>query len=204
VNHCQERSPPQAGRFSYALRKLAVPRQHFPAGRLPTLRAVADSRDGTSPFRTIAWHHLCAAKDVFCELCGLPLDLPVGAGAGRRLVEPGRNSWPYGAAAEPLEVDWARSFARNEDSHVRAIVLPEICGDGPACGLVYGTPGRSCSPPCAQTAGRPPEGVVLRVRNVRPAKDLLTSRQRREPVRGAFATHPGSQVDNRRVLLVDH
>jgi len=28
-------------------------------------------------------------------------------------------------------------------------------------------------------------------------------RERRESVRGAFATHPGSQVDNRRVLLVD-
>ena len=34
-------------------------------------------------------------------------------------------------------------------------------------------------------------------------KHLLTSRQRRESVRGAFATYPGSQVDNLRVLLVD-
>jgi predicted amidophosphoribosyltransferase len=32
---------------------------------------------------------------------------------------------------------------------------------------------------------------------------LLTNRERREAVRGAFATRPGSQVDNRRVLLVD-
>ncbi len=37
----------------------------------------------------------------------------------------------------------------------------------------------------------------------RPGKLLLTNRQRWEAVRGAFATRPGSQVDNKRVLLVD-
>jgi len=35
------------------------------------------------------------------------------------------------------------------------------------------------------------------------AKHLLTSRKRWDAVRGAFATPPGSQVDNPRVLLVD-
>jgi Predicted amidophosphoribosyltransferases len=34
-------------------------------------------------------------------------------------------------------------------------------------------------------------------------KELLTGRERREAVRGAFATGPGSQVDKKRVLLVD-
>jgi predicted amidophosphoribosyltransferase len=37
----------------------------------------------------------------------------------------------------------------------------------------------------------------------RPDKHLLTSHERWDAVRGAFATHEGSQVDNRRVLLVD-
>ena len=36
-----------------------------------------------------------------------------------------------------------------------------------------------------------------------PGKLLLTNRERREALRGAFATRPGSQVDNKRVLLVD-
>jgi len=49
------------------------------------------------------------------------------------------------------------------------------------------------------------EGVVLLVRKrPRPDKELLRSLERRESVRGAFATYPGSQVDSRRVLLVDH
>jgi predicted amidophosphoribosyltransferase len=37
----------------------------------------------------------------------------------------------------------------------------------------------------------------------RPEKHLLTLDERWEFVRGAFATRPGSQVDNLRVLLVD-
>jgi len=32
---------------------------------------------------------------------------------------------------------------------------------------------------------------------------MLTSRERWESIRGAFATRPGTQVDNLRVLLVD-
>ena len=37
----------------------------------------------------------------------------------------------------------------------------------------------------------------------RPDKHILTNEERSRMVRGAFATRPGSQVDNRRVLLVD-
>ena len=36
-----------------------------------------------------------------------------------------------------------------------------------------------------------------------PDKQLLSYEERWESVRGAFATRPGSQVDNLRVLLVD-
>jgi predicted amidophosphoribosyltransferase len=37
----------------------------------------------------------------------------------------------------------------------------------------------------------------------RPDKQVFSSDERWESVRGAFATRPGSQVDNKRVLLVD-
>jgi predicted amidophosphoribosyltransferase len=37
----------------------------------------------------------------------------------------------------------------------------------------------------------------------RPDKQVLSLEERWESVRGAFATRPGSQVDNLRVLLVD-
>src|SRR5712675_3548100 len=40
-------------------------------------------------------------------------------------------------------------------------------------------------------------------RRPRPDKHLRASNERWEAVRGAFATRPGSQVDKRRVLLVD-
>ena len=49
----------------------------------------------------------------------------------------------------------------------------------------------------------PHQGVLLVRKRPRPDKHLLTSHERWEAVRGAFATRAGSQVDNRRVLLVD-
>jgi competence protein ComFC len=49
----------------------------------------------------------------------------------------------------------------------------------------------------------PHQGVLLVRKRPRPNKLLLTNRERWEAVRGAFATCPGSQVDNKRVLLVD-
>jgi ComF family protein len=49
----------------------------------------------------------------------------------------------------------------------------------------------------------PHQGVLLVRKRPRPDKHLLTSNERWEAVRGAFATRSGSQVDNRRVLLVD-
>lgn len=55
----------------------------------------------------------------------------------------------------------------------------------------------------AKRLGLPHEGVLLVRKRPRPDKHLLTSHERWEAVRGAFATRSGSQVDNRRVLLVD-
>jgi len=47
------------------------------------------------------------------------------------------------------------------------------------------------------------KAVLLMRTRARPDKRILTLEERWESVRGAFATRPGSQVDNLRVLLVD-
>ena len=57
--------------------------------------------------------------------------------------------------------------------------------------------------PLAKRLGLPCKSVLLTRIRPRPEKHLLTLEERWESVRGAFATRPGSQVDNLRVLLVD-
>ena len=59
------------------------------------------------------------------------------------------------------------------------------------------------SQPLAKKLGLPHKGILLVRTKPRPDKHVLTLRERWESVRGAFATRPGSQVDNLRVLLVD-
>jgi ComF family protein len=46
-------------------------------------------------------------------------------------------------------------------------------------------------------------GLISMRTRPRPNKQVLSFEERWESVRGAFATRPGSQVDNKRVLLVD-
>jgi ComF family protein len=55
----------------------------------------------------------------------------------------------------------------------------------------------------ARRLNLPHRGVLLVRKRPRPDKQLFTSHERWEAVCGAFATRPGSQVDKRRVLLVD-
>jgi competence protein ComFC len=57
--------------------------------------------------------------------------------------------------------------------------------------------------PLAKRLGLPYKSVLLTRIRPRPDKHLLSCEERWESVRGAFATRPGSQVDNLRVLLVD-
>jgi ComF family protein len=59
------------------------------------------------------------------------------------------------------------------------------------------------SKPLARKLGLPHKAVLLMRTRPRPNKQVLTVEERWESVRGAFATRPGSQVDNKRVLLVD-
>jgi ComF family protein len=49
----------------------------------------------------------------------------------------------------------------------------------------------------------PLKPVLLKRTKARPDKHILSHEERWKIVRGAFATRPGSQVDNKRVLLVD-
>jgi ComF family protein len=49
----------------------------------------------------------------------------------------------------------------------------------------------------------PLKPVLLKRTKARPEKHILSNEDRWRIVRGAFATRPGSQVDNKRVLLVD-
>lgn len=57
--------------------------------------------------------------------------------------------------------------------------------------------------PLARKLGLPYRAVLLTRTKPRPDKHILSLSERWESVRGAFATRPGSQVDNLRVLLVD-
>jgi len=59
------------------------------------------------------------------------------------------------------------------------------------------------SQPLARRLRLPHKVVLLMRTRARPEKQILTLEERWESVRGAFATRPGSQVDNLRVLLLD-
>ncbi len=59
------------------------------------------------------------------------------------------------------------------------------------------------SKPLAKRLRLPHKAVLLMRTRARPDKRILSLEERWESVRGAFATRPGSQVDSRRVLLVD-
>jgi competence protein ComFC len=57
--------------------------------------------------------------------------------------------------------------------------------------------------PLARKLGLPYRAVLLVRTKPRPDKHILSLEERWDSVRGAFATRPGSKVDNLRVLLVD-
>jgi len=59
------------------------------------------------------------------------------------------------------------------------------------------------SKPLAKRLRLPHKALLLVRTRARPDKQVLSSEERWESVRGSFATRPGSQVDNLCVLLVD-
>ena len=177
--------------------------------------------------------------DPVCDLCGLPLERTVENAAETEPSAPAPGKTPalcIGCRADPFHFDRARSFARYEDSLVRAIVLLKFEEMDPLADwfadrlaetarrytnemkadLIVPVPlhkirrrergfnqAELLSKRLAKRLRIRHEGVLLVRKRPRPDKHLLTSHERREAVRGAFATLAGSQVDNRRVLLVD-
>ncbi len=174
--------------------------------------------------------------DPLCSVCGLPLDaLPVHHPSPAAPV-PAEETLCPACADDTFHFDRARSFARYQESLVRAIVLLKFEEMDPladwfadrltgvvrlhakelAADIVVPVPlhktrrrergfnqAELLAKRVAKRLGLPHQGVLLVRKRPRPDKHLLTSRERWEAVRGAFATHPGSQVDKRRVLLVD-
>jgi ComF family protein len=59
------------------------------------------------------------------------------------------------------------------------------------------------SKPLAKKLRLPHKSVLLMRTRAWPDKQVLSLEERWESVRGAFATRPGSQINNLRVLLVD-
>jgi ComF family protein len=170
-----------------------------------------------------------------CQECGVPVDAVSGDedidGSGELFEDV-----CIGCRSEKFHFDRARSFARYQDSLVRAIVLlkfeemepladwfadrlAEVVrqnGKALEADLIAPVPlhkirrrergfnqAELLSKRLAKRLGLPYQGVLLVRKRPRPDKHLLTSNERWEAVRGAFATRPGSQVDKRRVLLVD-
>jgi predicted amidophosphoribosyltransferase len=64
-------------------------------------------------------------------------------------------------------------------------------------------PGRANFHALAQKQGLPHKSALQMRARLRPDKQVLSLEERWASIRGAFATRPGSQIDSKRVLLVD-
>ena len=106
---------------------------------------------------------------------------------------------PLAACTLPERVAWvARRDGLTGDIVVPGAAAPDAgTRAGVQPGGVDSTRGRKA--PAAAASGL----VLLMRTKARPDKHLLSNEERWRIVRGAFATRPGSQVDNKRVLLVD-
>jgi competence protein ComFC len=106
---------------------------------------------------------------------------PLGAWFGERLAEMVRGDSVLLAADVVVPVPLHRDRERHRGYNQASLI----------------------SKPLARKLGLPHKVVLLMRTRPRPDKQVLSLEERWESVRGAFATRPGSQVDNKRVLLVD-
>jgi ComF family protein len=106
---------------------------------------------------------------------------PLGAWFAQRLAELARNEGDKLAADVVVPVPLHRERERERGYNQAALI----------------------SKPLAKRLRLPHRAVLLMRTRARPDKRILSLEERWESVRGAFATRPGSQVDNLRVLLVD-
>src|SRR5216684_2061477 len=140
--------------------------------------------------------------NIVCEVCGRPLP-GLARKEGEPLLCPACQNRTYA-------FDRARRFAER----LAEVVNAE--GDTLAADVVVPVPlhrererergynqAALLSKPLARKLRLPHQAVLLVRTRARPDKQVLSLEERWESVRGAFATRPGSQVDNLRVLLVD-
>ena len=106
---------------------------------------------------------------------------PLGAWFGERLAEMARQEGGKLAADLVVPVPLHRERERERGYNQAGLI----------------------SKPLARKLGLPHKAVLLMRTRPRPNKQVLSLEERWESVRGAFATRPGSQVDKKRVLLVD-
>ena len=170
-----------------------------------------------------------------CKICGLPLDI-LADGASNREEDDQTLTLCESCRVDTYHFEKVRSFARYQDSLVRAMVLLKFEEMDPLADwfadrltevvqgawselkadVVVPVPlhkdrrrergfnqAELLSKRLAKRLQLAHRGVLLVRKRPRPDKLLLTNRERWEAVRGAFATRAGSQVDNKRVLLVD-
>jgi predicted amidophosphoribosyltransferase len=93
--------------------------------------------------------------------------------------------------------------AKREGSALAAAVVLPVPLDGDRKGQRGHKHAGLISKPLGRKLGLPHQAVLLMRTPPRPNKQVLSFEERWESVRGAFATRPGSQVDNKCGLLVD-
>jgi ComF family protein len=165
---------------------------------------------------------------IFCEVCGLPLPgLTQKEGEPRLCPACHNHTYAFEKARSFALYDGAvvraillLKFEQIEPRGAwfadRLAELVNAAGDARAADVVVPVPlhrqqerergynqAALLSRPLAKRLRLLHKAVLLMRTRARPDKQVLSLEERWEPVRGAFATRPGSQVDNRRVLLVD-
>jgi ComF family protein len=163
-----------------------------------------------------------------CEVCGLPMEALATAGGQRLLCgvcredffnfERARSYAVYDGALVRAVIllkyeqlaplgRWfaerlAEAAARNGEYLAADVVVPVPLHRERLRQRGYNQ-AELIARPLARRLGLPCRSVLLVRTRPRPDKLHLTFEERWSSVRGAFAARPGSQVDNRRVLLVD-
>jgi ComF family protein len=165
---------------------------------------------------------------VVCEVCGIPLP-GLGGLEGVPLLCPACQQQTYAfdkARSYAVYADaMVRAILLLKYEQIeplgawfaeRLVQMVNAAGDGLAADVVVPVPlhrqrekergynqAALVSKPLAKRLRLPHKAVLLMRTRARPDKQILSLEERWESVRGAFATRPGSQVDNQRVLLVD-
>jgi len=180
------------------------------------------------PFCDTCLESFLPMPEKVCEVCGLPMEAVASVGGERQLCgvcredffsfERARSYAVYDGALVRAMIllkyeqlaplgRWfaerlAEAVARNGEFLEADVVVPVPLHRERQRQRGYNQ-AELIARPLARRLGLPCRSVLLVRTRPRPDKLHLTFEERWSSVRGAFAARPGSQVDNRRVLLVD-